>query len=133
MKRYEELEHTADWAFRAYGHDLPDLFQNAAYALFALEGAIDMSSTITRAVHVTGIDYESLLVNWLSELIFLQETQAETYQRFDISQLTPQELVATIHGAPAFPENKLVKAVTYHDSKIERTPDGWQAVVIVDV
>lgn len=131
--QYEELDHTADWAFRAFGTDLKELFQNAAYALFALEGALDAQSTLTREIYVEGIDREALLVNWLSELLFLQETKRETYQKFEITKLSDTELQATVHGAHTQPITKFIKAVTYHDLKIEQTEKGWEATVVVDV
>jgi SHS2 domain-containing protein len=133
MKRFEEIEHTADWAFRAYGRDLKELFENAAYALFALEGVTPADLTVTHRVEVSGIDYESLLVNWLSELLYLQETCGETYAHFTVEGLTPTALHAQIQGAPSGPLNKFVKAITYHDLKIEQTAGGWQATVVVDV
>ena len=133
MKRFEEIEHTADWAFRAFGRDQKELFENAAFALFELEGSAADPSVIARHVTVGGIDYESLLVNWLSELLYLQETRGETYSRFIVEELTPTILSATIHGAPSGPLNKFVKAVTYHDLKIEQSAEGWQATVVVDV
>lgn len=133
MKRFEEIEHTADWAFRVYGHDLKDLFENAAFALFALEGASEHSTGVIRQVTVRGVDRESLLVNWLSELLFLQETRGETYSEFSIEALTSTDLTATVSGAPSGPLNKFVKAITYHDLHIEETPTGWQATVVVDV
>lgn len=133
MLRYEEIEHTADWAFRAYGSTLQELFENAAYALFALEGALDAQSTLTRELHVEGIDREALLVNWLSELLFLQETKRETYQKFGITNLSNTALQATVHGAHTQPITKFIKAVTYHDLNIEQTEKGWQATVVVDV
>ncbi|MCL5950591.1 MAG: archease, partial [Chloroflexi bacterium] len=77
MKRFEEIPHTADWSFRAFGRDRRELFENAAYAMFAMEGAIPpqgQTPEIVREVQVTGIDWESLLVNWLSELLYLQES-----------------------------------------------------------
>ncbi len=131
--QYEELDHTADWAFRAFGTDLKELFQNAAYALFALEGALDAQSTLTREIYVEGIDREALLVNWLSELLFLQETKRETYQKFEITKLSDTELQATVHGAHTQPITKFIKAVTYHDLKIKQTEKGWEATVVVDV
>ena len=133
MKRFEELEHTADWAFRAYGRDRIELYENAAYALFALEGAPDSQGGVTRTVTVHGVDYEALLVNWLSELLYLQETEHETYSHFKVENLTPTELAARIQGAPSGPLNKFIKAITYHELKIEQTPEGWQATVVVDV
>ena len=135
MKRFEEIPHTADWSFRAFGKDLRELFENAAFALFTLEGAqaqVDASET-ARAVAVRGIDHESLLVNWLTELLYLQESRREVYQRFHIEELSPTALRAQIHGTPYSRIDKSIKAVTYHNLKIEQTPDGWQVVVVVDV
>ena len=133
MKRFEELDHTADWAFRAYGRDLKELYENAAYALFTLEGAAEGERTITREVQVAGIDREAVLVNWLSELLYLQETRGEVYGEFHVHTLTPTALGATIKGGKSGPLNKFVKAITYHDLKIEPISDGWQATVVVDV
>ena len=76
MDRYEEIDHTADWAFRAFGNDLRQLYENAAYALFALEGVLDAQSTLTREIHVEGMDREALLVNWLNESLVSARDQA---------------------------------------------------------
>lgn len=133
MERYEEIDHTADWAFRAFGRDLKELYENAAYALFALEGALDIASTLERQIAAEGIDREALLVNWLNELLFLQETRRETYQRFSIKQLTDTHLAATVHGAPAEPTTKFIKAVTFHNLKITQHANGWEATIVVDV
>ena len=135
MKRFEEIPHTADWSFRAFGRDLSDLFENAAHALFVLQGtrAHDNTSETPQVVEVSGIDYESLLVNWLSELLYLQESNRQVYTRFQIESLTPTSLHAQIFGLPLAHIDKLIKAITYHNLKIEKTTDGWEAVVVVDV
>jgi SHS2 domain-containing protein len=134
MKRFEEIPHTADWSFRAFGDDLSELFENAASAIFTLEGTgLDHGPEIARMVEVTGIDYESLLVNWLSELLYLQESHREVYHQFHIEALAPTKLRAHIHGTPFKRMDKIIKAVTYHNLKIEQTANGWEAVVVVDV
>lgn len=133
MDQYEELDHTADWAFRAFGRDLKQLFENAAYAMFALEGVLDAQSTLTREIHAVGIDREALLVNWLSELLFFQETKRETFQKFEITKFSDTELDATVQGTALQPAAKWIKAVTYHDLKIIQTDRGWEATVVVDV
>jgi SHS2 domain-containing protein len=138
MKRFEEIPHTADWSFRAFGQDRRELFENAAFAVFAMEGAavpdsVSQAGEIKRPVQVSGIDYESLLVNWLSELLYLQESNRETYHRFVIQELSPTSLRAEVYGAPGIHIDKLVKAATYHNLKIEQTREGWQATVVVDV
>lgn len=134
MKRFEEIPHTADWSFRAFGKDLGELFENAAYAMFAMEGAASNSATETaRKVEVSGIDYESLLVNWLTELLWFQESNHEVYRRYQIESLSRTALRAQVHGTPIAQIDKIIKAVTYHNLKIEQTPNGWEAVVVVDV
>lgn len=151
MKRFEEIPHTADWSFRAYGQNLTELFENAAYAMFELEGAPPLvisreqsdreisqgangiQNFVARAVNVTGIDYESLLVNWLTELLWLQESNRETYHRFQIETLTPTALRAHVFGAPMTQLNKVIKAVTYHNLKIEEIQQGFQVTIVVDV
>ncbi len=135
MKRFEEIPHTADWSFRAFGRDLRELFANAAHALFELEGAAAKPNAprVTRRVQVDGIDYEAVLVNWLNELLYAQEHYRETYAEFRIETLTPTALSAEIIGAPRARMDKIIKAVTFHNLKIEQTREGWQAVLVVDV
>ncbi|MBI5302745.1 MAG: archease [Chloroflexi bacterium] len=135
MKRFEEIPHTADWSFRAFGRDPRELFANAAHALFALQGAraADDAPEIAREIKLSAIDLEALFVTWLSELLWFQESHRETYTRFEIEMLTPTELRARVFGSPRIAMDKVIKAVTYHNLKIEETREGWQAVVVVDV
>lgn len=135
MKRFEEIPHTADWSFRAFGRNQRELFANAAHALFTLQGAEPRGNakTVERDVVVAEIDLESLLVSWLNELLFLQEQHREVYDQFNFSRLNATALDARITGKPRGKMDKIIKAVTFHNLKIEQTQDGWQAVVVVDV
>ncbi len=133
--RFEEIPHTADWSFRVFGREPRELFANAAHALFALEGATPRQNAaeIARTVEVSGLDYEALLVNWLSELLYLQEAYHETYHHFDIEFLSPTALRARVLGTRLGALDKIIKAVTYHNLEIKPTSEGWQATVVVDV
>ena len=135
MKRFEEIPHTADWSFRAFGSDLKELLENAAYAMFELEGihADTNTSEVVRVVSVYGSDPESLLVNWLSELVYLQETFQEEYYYFLVELLPRYSLRAQIRGQPLTVAVRMIKAVTYHNLTIKQTPAGWETVVVVDV
>lgn len=134
MNPYHELEHSANWAFRAFGQTLVELYANAAYVLFALEGALDSAPTKTRAVSIQAAEREPLLANWLNALLNLQAENGETYSKFEISELTDTTLKATIQGAPAVPDLRLLKAVTSHNLDITQTASGsWQATIVVDV
>ncbi len=74
-----------------------------------------------------------MLVNWLNEILYLQETQREIYQEFKIASLTDTELEATLQGAPSAPTIKFIKAVTFHDLQVRQTEAGWEATIVVDV
>ena len=135
MKRFEEIPHTADWSFRAFGRNESELFANAAHALFTLEGATPQvdANPVARDVFIAAIDWEALLVSWLNELLFLQEQHREVYDEFIFARLAPTELQARALGKPRAAMDKIIKAATFHNLKIEQTQDGWQVVVVVDV
>ncbi len=131
--RYEPADHTADLAIRVYGGDLPQLFANAAYALFDLMTELPPSASRERRVSLESSDLEGLLVDWLNELIYLHETEGETYTDFQIEELSPSGLRARIHGAPTVRKTKAIKAATYHDLSIRNTPAGFEAHIVFDV
>jgi SHS2 domain-containing protein len=131
---YEEIEHTADWSFRVRGSDLRQLFINAARALSSLEAEAERGQfTVTRELSVDGVDRETLLVNWLNELLHLEQTQRESYRQFDIPEITDTRLRARVHGRPEPEVHSKIKAVTFHNLEIRQTPAGWEATIVVDV
>jgi SHS2 domain-containing protein len=132
--RYEQIEHTADLALRIHGGDLHELFANAAYAMFSqLADVGQIRPVVQELVNVEGTDYESLLVNWLNELLYLHETQNHVYSDFDISELTQQVLKATVRGEQTTDVYTIIKAATYHDLTVCRTADGFTATIVFDV
>jgi len=112
-KRYQQLEHTADLALRIYGGDLRELFANAAYAMFSQLADVGRAkTTVHQHVEVQGSDGESLLVNWLNELLYLHETEGQVYTEFDIQELTTTCLKATVYGTEARAVHLIIKAAT---------------------
>ena len=95
--RFEEVEHTADLALKVHGHSLEEIFANAACGLFSLMADLDnLSPSVNHEVHLGAPDRESLLVDWLNELLYLHEVEEETYTRFEIETLSSTMLLATI-------------------------------------
>lgn|SRR5512146_386766 len=136
MNSFEEVEHTADWAFRARGATPAELFENAARAMFALQAGGPWPARAegeARSVEVQGFDRETLLVNWLNELLYLQEKRGETYGDFKVQAISETRLRAQVRGRPGQNAARMIKAVTFHGLEIKRTPDGWEATVVVDV
>jgi SHS2 domain-containing protein len=136
MKRYDQIDHTADLAARIYGKDIPELFENAAFAMFDMmadtEG-VDLSEATQ--VEVEAPDLESLLVAWLNELLFILEDRKLLPVVFKVIFLGDGKLVAEVKGQKAEKDrvHTEIKAATYHDIAIEKTSKGCEVTIVFDV
>ncbi len=137
MKTYEVINHTADTGIKAYGDTLPKLFENAARGMRDImvdPGTVRPVRQLN--VEVEGKDVEELLVEWLSDLIYLFETQGLVPSSFKVLELDKQHLLAEVHGEHY--DEKVhelrtgIKAVTYHMLSVKKD-DGWSATVVFDV
>ncbi len=134
MQLYREIEHTADRSFRIRGNNLAELFTNAALALAAIQAAtVQEGAGTIREVEVTGVDREALLVNWLNEILYLQEKHRESYSRFEVLSISEHRLHARMRGSPPVTARMLVKAVTFHGLEVKPIGQRWQATIVLDV
>jgi SHS2 domain-containing protein len=138
MQRFRILEHTADVGFEAYGATREEVFANSARALIDL--IVDLDTIRTReqvSVQIAGPDLESVLVNWLNEILFLNDAEGWLFRDFEVQHLHDNSLVAWARGEKyqrSHHQTKLlVKAVTYHQLALIETADGWKAQVYVDI
>jgi len=137
-KTFEIIDHTADVGIIAYGADIEELFSNAAIALFSL---ITELGSIENKLHidleVSSQDIDTLIIEWLNELIYLFDVKHILFNRFDIRSLTNNELKATCYGehfdAMKHTIKVGVKAATYHMLKLDKNDDGFKAQVILDI
>ncbi|MBI4288349.1 MAG: archease [Chloroflexi bacterium] len=135
--RFEVLEHTADIGIIAHGSDLKEAFANAGAGLFSL--MVDLGSvmeTVEREIKVEAPELESLLVDWLNELIYLFDAEHLLFSRFEIMELDGGRLRARAFGEPVDPKRHEirmgVKATTYHQLRIEKD-HGYKFQVIFDI
>jgi SHS2 domain-containing protein len=138
MLPFRILEHTADIGFEAFGATRQDVFANAGRALTHL--MVDLEAITPREgkpLRAEASDMPSLLVNWLSEILYLFDAEGWLFRDFQFSALTKQSLMAMARGE-RFDRRKhqvklLVKAVTYHQLDLTETAEGWRAQVYVDI
>jgi len=139
MKAFEYLEHTADVKFRAYGRDPVEMLENAALAL--MNTMADISSVRLKEswrTELEAADLEQLAYDWLSELIFLSETEAALFSSFQIKLEQNQQwrLAVDLYGEKidlgrhAF--KNAVKAVTWHEFQVKKN-EMWCMQVVLDV
>ena len=131
---FEEIEHTADWAYRVRGQNLTQLFIQAALGLYSLVGMeLASGERITRLIQLKAIDYESLLVAWLNELLFFHESESLGFEQIEIQHLNETTIQAKVTGAPTQQWLKDIKAVTYHNLAIRETESGLEVTLVLDV
>lgn len=138
MKRYEIIEHTADIGLRVFGHSQKDLFHNAALACF--EQITDLNKVEkkkTISIELEAPDKTELFISWLRELIYQSDARKMFFSYFDIMQIDELHLRGVASGEPMDLNKHTikaeVKAVTYHQLKIENKNGFWTAEVILDV
>jgi len=138
-KPYEFFDHTADIGAYVFGRTLEELFTNAALAMYDALGELRESEIRDqKLVEIEATTLEDLLHDWLAELLYEVEANHLLYDEFEITDLTPQRIAATLRGGEIDFDrshaNEEIKAVTYHGLRVEQRPDGkWQATIIFDV
>jgi SHS2 domain-containing protein len=130
---FEEISHTADWSVRVWAEGLPSLFTEAARAMNSLAGTVtDKEKRLKRMFESEAPDIESLLVAFLSELVYYQEQENLAFDTFEL-RVAGEILKVQMEGAQIVSLDKAIKAVTYHNLKIEKTNEGFETTIVFDV
>lgn len=77
-------------------------------------------------------DRALLLVDWLSELVFLAEVKRFVPERTSALELVDSRLRATVEGHRGRPRH-LVKAVTLNKLRLEQEGGRWNGRLVLDV
>lgn len=140
---YQYLEEIAlaDVAFLATGGSRDELFAAAAEALTntMVEDPATIRPHETVSLQLEEPDLDLLLFSLLSELVYLKDARHLLLRpaSLTISGLGPYTLAATLAGEVIDPGRHTlltdVKAITLHSFAVERSAEGWQATVVLDV
>lgn len=140
--KYEFLYHIADAKFRAFGLTLEEAFENAALALFnVMIDTSNLKASEQRNIELTSPDIKMLLVEWLSELLYLFEVDEIIFFEFRIEKIEKTgegfSLRGIASGVPIDLSNHKfdtqVKAVTLHELEVKQDETGrFRVQVVVD-
>ena len=136
MEKFKVLEHTADLKIKFYGKDLAELFVNAALAVAKQQGQVSHDKKLVKkweSVVIQSADLNSLLINWLNEILSRSDLNKKIYFDFKIKKISENNLEAEITGQKADSFGIEIKAATYHDLKIKKVNNHWQAIVVFDI
>ena len=138
---FEFLDHTADVAVRLVAPTLKDLFKiavSATLAIYVEEGdqaAVGVTQSVP--VKLSAEDEESLLVDFLHEIVYLFDAKQFLAVKLEQAQVQGATLTGTLRGSHVdvehFPLRTEIKAATQHDLTIHRVEGGFQADVVFDL
>ncbi|MBP1596100.1 MAG: hypothetical protein H6Q05_1477 [Acidobacteria bacterium] len=132
----------ADVAFEAWGGTLEELFVAAADATMNVMVAdlATVAEPLARTIRVEDTEVDMLLFQLLQELIFLKDAErlllrVKAIEIRRIDGLFTLEAVARGEELDPARHDLVVdvKAVTLHRYRVNKTPGGWEAAVILDI
>lgn len=137
--KYEILEHTADLKIKAKGKSVAEVFKCSAEGMMNFlfgEIKIDVRTSLrdvsTETIESSGENYETLLVNWLSDLLTLSDTKHVFCFDFEILDLSAKKIRSRLKFISSRPVDD-IKAVTYHGLKISEVDGRFEVAVLYDV
>ena len=134
MKKFETLEHKADLRIRVSGGSKEELFENALIGMFEGAGYQGKGKEEKRKIRVSSPDSTSLLVDFLSEALYLSEVNREVYRQVKFGRLTDKDAFGTLIGKRLGKVGEQVKGVTYHGLEVSREKGkGWEATILFDI
>lgn len=122
-KRFEYFSHTADAKFRAYGKNIEEQFSNAAIATFNIMFSPDkIKPIIKKEINLEAKRTESLLYDWIDELLFHLDSKRWFLSRIDKIEIKDNKLHAIVFGDDYKNYNISghVKGVTYSEMEITK-------------
>jgi len=145
--RYKFLEHTADIKFQAFGKSLEKCFENAGYALVNIICKSPVKGVDRKKIRVKGRDRESLLYNFLEEILYLLDVggflvgEIKNLKIVGVSKSVKGkkyynlELTAEVLGDSVenYETEGDVKAITYNSMFVKKDGKRLVCQVVVDV
>jgi len=138
MKTYELIDHTADVGIKAYGKTLSEAFENAAKGMFdIITDNSEIESVGQYDLELEAPDLEQLLVDWLSELLYLNSARNQVFGFFKIElDEKNKKLKAKVFGEKFdLSKHKIgaeIKAVTYHMLEV-KSKKPFYVTVLFDI
>lgn len=133
--KFKILPHTADLKMQVYGKAKEELFLNMLFGMAESQRAeIKNKEKIKREIKINSPDLGALLVDFLSEVLYLSQVNKEIYKDIKFKKLTSRELEGELIGQKFERIGLDIKAVTYYSLDIHQKKDRtWEATVLFDV
>lgn len=130
---FQEVEHTADWQLHVWAPDMVSLLEQSARGMYQLSHTkFYGDGRLRRKFNMSIVDRETLLVDFLSELLFYGEDENIAFDGYQL-EIRGNTLRAQVSGAPIAEQAKEIKAVTYHCLEVQDSKLGLEVQIVFDV
>ena len=130
---YKEIDHTADLALKVWGNDFFDLLENAAEGMYELMGIREKpGSQAENSFQIENDQKESILVDFLSECLYLAEMENHRFTSFSFKE-SKKEITVKAQGSVIKTIDRNIKAVTFHNLEIKKKSRGFETTITFDV
>jgi len=133
---FEEIPHTADVKIRARAPTFPALFSDLCAALMQVMYGVKRDRKTTREITIAGQDPESLVLDFLSEVLFISEVEGIVFSEAEID-LADHHLHAILYGEPFDPGKHAggteVKGISFSGLSVCHDANGYMAEIVFDV
>jgi len=136
--RYKIIEHTADLGVIVYGRDLKELFSNSALTLVDLMVSAPSTAEGNEIpLTISGQDLPDLMVRWLGEILYLFSGESLLVVGVEISEISSGSINGVLTAVPLedtrYETVHEIKAVTYHQIRVDQVEGLWEARVFFDL
>jgi SHS2 domain-containing protein len=137
MNGFKILPHTSDIRFKIWADSPEELFRQGLNACSLIAGdktKTDTSVEIISKIEIESLDITSLLIDFLSDVVSLMDTQKVFISSLDIVELSETKLTALIKYESVESFDKSIKAVTYHEANVKINESGeYSTIVVLDI
>ncbi|MFP5297897.1 MAG: archease [Actinomycetota bacterium] len=138
MDGYEIIEHTADVGISARARDVGAAFRQTTLGLLDVMGArCDEDGRGEQvAVELEAGDLEGLLIDWLNEVIWVQESHGGRISDVGTAvdeKATRLNATLKVHDGAPPPDGTAVKAATFHQIRVAEEGPEVSVRVYLDV
>jgi len=133
---FEEISHTADIKIRVRAPTLESLFSETLNAMMQIIYGIDRRECTHKVIQLESSCNESLLADFLSEVLFISEVENLVFSDADI-KINGLHLSAELTGEQFDPVRHSggseVKGISYSGLEISSNANGYMLDIIFDV
>jgi len=133
--KFKILPHAADLKIKAFGETREELFLNMLSGMQdGMRPEIKSDKKIERKIKIKSLDLPALLVDFLSEALYLSQVNKEVYNNIKFNKFSDFEIKGQLFGQKVERFGGDIKAVTHHNLEIKQREDRiWEATVLFDI